>query len=133
MNANEIVSEYAKLKAEIEQKQARLRELAGQIDGLAIFPEGKNTTHLCAAGYNVTIQRRQNIKWNQKALNDCRVKLGDDLFFKLFTWEFKANTRALTGFLDMGDQHQAAIIAAARTVTPGATQISLDLINQEGE
>jgi len=129
---NAIFSEYVNLKAEVEQKTARLRDLAKQIAAVATFPEGKNTAHMVSGGYDFTIQRKENTRWDQKVLRNTRIQLGDDLFFKLFDWEFKPITRTLKGFLDTNPD-KAPYIEAARTVSPGAPQISFEAINQAGE
>ena len=62
---NALVSEYVRLRQELDAKQACLKELAAALAGAAVFPEGKGTAHIRSAGYDVTVQRRQNVKWDQ--------------------------------------------------------------------
>ena len=130
---NAIFFEYVSLKSEVEQKTARLRDLAKQIAAVTTFPEGKNTAHAVEAGYNFTIQRKENVRWDQKKLATCRADFGDDLFFKLFGWKYEPNTKILNGFFETGDPSQIGMVLDARTVSPGAPQISFEAIEQAGE
>ena len=128
-----IARQYVLLKSEVEQKTAQLRDLAKQLAGSATFPEGKNTAHMVSGGYDFTIQRKENVRWDQKKLATCRADFGDDLFFKLFGWKYEPNTKILNGFFETGDPSQIGMVLDARTVSPGAPQISFEAIEQAGE
>ena len=130
---NGLVSRYVTLKMELDAKQKVLRELAAEIQEQATFPEGKNTAHIIGAGYDVSVQRRENVKWDQKKLASIRSRMGDETFFKLFTWEFKpVSARQITGFMDYGDPLQVEALRDARTCTPGAPAITFTPIEQRG-
>lgn len=128
-SVNQLIAEGAKTKAQLKMLQDKLRQINAALAGVAVFPDGKNTAHLAGNGYAVKIQRRENVKWNQDKLENCRRAMGNDEFFNVFTWEFKpASAKALDGFMKYGDQHFSALINDARTVTPGAPQVTYQTI-----
>ena len=120
-----LIARYVQLKMELDARQAQLREIAAELAESAPFPEGKKTAHIIGAGYDVTVQRRENVKWDQKKLEACRQRMGNENFFKVFAWEFKpASAKLLNGFLDYGDPAHVDAVKDARTVTQGAPSIT---------
>lgn len=126
-----LIQRYVALKLELDQKQALLREIAAELAESAPFPEGKKTAHIIGAGYDVTVQRRENVKWDQKKLEAARQAMGNEDFFKVFAWEFKpASAKALNGFLDYGDPAHVEAVRGARTLTQGAPSITFAPIEE---
>lgn len=129
-----LIAEGASLKATVEALQSRLREVNAALAEFADFPEGRNTARIAGAGYEVKIQRRENVKWDQAKLEAVREAMGNDEFFSVFAWKFEPKSKkALDGFLGYGDPSYASMIEDARTVSAGAPQVTYEPIDQEGE
>ena len=119
-----LISRGAILKAQMNLAQEELGRINQQIADQTRFLEGKNTGHVFGGGYDVPVQKRTNIKWEA---------LGDDDFFKVFTWEFKpSGANDLKAFLQFGGD-KAKRVLEAMTVTVGAPQVTYTRIRQEGE
>ena len=128
-----LISRGAMLKAQMNLAQEELGKINQQIADQTRFLEGKNTGHVFGGGYDVTVQKRTNVKWDQGKLRAAREALGDDDFFKVFTWEFKpSGANDLKAFLQFGGD-KAKRVLEAMTVTVGAPQVTYTRIRQEGE
>lgn len=122
-----LIDEAAALDNEIRQKTEQLRELKKTLAEAAIYRDGSKTGRLVSTNFEVTIQQRDNVKWDQTKLNEARLAMGDAAFFKIMKWTFEpTSAKTLNGFLEFGDQGQAGLIAAARTVTPGAPAVTFE-------
>ena len=123
-----LIEEGATLKAEVQEKTQRLREIGAILAEHAQFPDGKNTAHLVGCRFKATVQRKETISWDQDALGQARFGLGDNEFFGLFGWEFKPRAKKdLDGFLKHSPKadlvRQAMIIKPA---TPSITYTALE-------
>lgn len=126
-----LIAEGAALKADIDSKTARLRDINLALASLASFPEGKATAKLAGSGYAVKIQKRENVKWDQAKLEAARSSMGNEAFFSVFAWKFEPKSKKiLDGFLGYGDPSYAAMIEDARTVSDGAPQVTYEAIEE---
>lgn len=129
-----LVTQAATLKARIDKEKEQLRVLSERLAELAVFPDGKSTAHIVGGGYNVAIQRKSAVKWDQDKLNQARAVLKDETFFALFAWEYKPKSaEAVRGFLEHADPQAAALVRAARTVSECAPYVTYTPLNQKGE
>ena len=120
-----LVDEAAALKESIEAQTERLREINQELASQAEFKDGAKTGHISGTFYTAKVQLKENVKWDQAALETMRAKVGDSEFFKVFKWTFEPKSaKVLAGALEFG-QHKE-MIEAARTVTPGAPSVSFE-------
>lgn len=120
-----LIREGVELKGQIDDATARLRDINRRLAEMASFPEGKNTAHLEGAGFEVTIQKKEYTKYDQGKLDAARKAMGNELFLKPFTYEFKPRSKKeLDAFMAYGDADQVAMIREAMTITEGAPQVT---------
>ena len=74
-----LISRGAMLKAQMNLAQEELGRINQQIADQTRFLEGKNTGHVFGGGYDVTVQKRTNIKWDQGKLRAARFFLRREL------------------------------------------------------
>lgn len=121
----ELMREGADLKERIDADTARLREINLQLAELAEFPAGKDTAHLEAEGIEVTVARKLTVSWDQPSLNKVRARLGDAVFFALFKWEFKPQSKKkIDGFVEFAKPEERDLVLDAMTTKPAAPSVS---------
>jgi len=131
---DELIESAVQLQREITARQEELKAVKAELEKFCDYPEGKNTAHIFGAGYNVTVQRKSNTAWDQKKLEAVRKAMGNENFFKIFSWEFKpAGAKQLNAYMDFGDPAIIDMINGARTVKPGAAQFTFTPWQQGGE
>jgi len=120
-----LIAEGAAIKTRMDADKSRLAEIHATLQGMALFPDGKNTAHLVGAGFDVKIARKANIKFDQAKLESLRVRMGNDGFFKVFKWEFKpVGQKQLDAFTAYGNPEWVSILNDAITITPGAPSVT---------
>lgn len=126
MDKQELARESFELHSKIAELRERLLAINAELAKFAEFPEGKNTAHFSADGYNVKVTHSERWKWDQKKLNAARNILGDKVFLPLFkfSWEPKRKTE-VNGFIKHAPAEQSRLITDALTITPG-TQVSVE-------
>jgi hypothetical protein len=118
-----LVDQAAQLAVEVNQKTEELRGLKVRLAELAEFKEGKKTGHITGNHFQATVSLKENVKWDQKALESLRSDIGDEEFFKIFKWTFEPHSKkVLDGAMDFGPYK--LIIAKAFTVSPGSPQVT---------
>ena len=118
-----LIEEGAMLKEEVQAKTQRLREIGAILAEQAQFPDGKNTAHIVGCRFKATVQRKENISWDQDQLQQARFGLGDNEFFGLFGWEFKPRAKKeLDGFLKHSPK--AELVRAAMVIKPATPSVS---------
>jgi hypothetical protein len=124
-----LAQEAVALKERIGSAQDRLREIDEQLAAMAIFPKGKQTGTVEGDVFKIKVTLKEYSKWDQEALRQARGVLGDDAFFKVFTWEFKPiSKKELDGYLKFaGDEYKNAVLNAL-TVTPGKPQVTYERV-----
>jgi len=125
--AASLIREGATLKAEIDEKSERLREIHVRLLGIASFAPGKKTAIIEGAGLKAKIQKKEYVKFDQEKLALARLEMGDPSFTKVFGWAFKPRTaKDLDAFLSYGKPEHIALVRAAMTITPGAPQVTYE-------
>lgn len=120
-----LVDRAARLKEELTEKTEMLRQINLTLAERGEFKPGSQTGHLSGRHYQARIQLKDYTKWDQAKLADARQAMGDTEFFKIFKWIFEPiSAKTLAGALEFG--RHADLIAAARTVTAGAPQVSFE-------
>lgn len=133
-NTEVLILEMVNLKTNMDREKKRLEEIHDALASETAFPEGKSTGHLLGAGYDVTVQLKQNVKWDQKALNACRAAMGDEKFFSLFSWKYEpADARKLSGFLAFDSSPHRLMVEKARIVSAGKPSVTFKPVMQQGE
>ena len=123
MNIESLIDEGAAIKAEVQEKTQRLREINAILAEQAQFPDGKKTAHLVGCNFQATVQVKENISWDQELLAQARASLGDGEFFGLFGWEFKPRAKKdLDGFLKHSPK--APLVHAAMVIKPASPSVS---------
>jgi hypothetical protein len=118
-----LIEEGAMLKEDVQAKTQRLREIGAILAEQARFPEGKNTAHLVGCRFKATIQRNENLSFDQDALGQARFGLGDAQFFELFGWEFKPRAKKdLDAFLKHSPK--ADLVRSAMIIKPASPSVT---------
>ena len=127
ISVQELAGEYVMLKAEIEERKARLKEIEEQITPMAVFPDGKSTANIDAGNYVLKVQKKSIYKWNQGKLNVARQDLGDEKFLSLFTFEWKPIAKKeIDVFLKHANTAVKAPVMDALTIS-SSTSVSVEL------
>jgi predicted transcriptional regulator len=130
MTVESMIREAAALDREIKTKTERLRELKEKLAGLVTFEDGKKTGRLVGAGHVVKVQLRENVSWDQSKLETARQAIGNDDFFRPFSWKFEpASKKALDAFLEY--HPKADLVKQAMTVKDGSPQVTFESIEDE--
>lgn len=120
-----LVDRAAALKEIIAEMTEDLRRINLTLAERAEFKPGSKTGHLAGRHFAAKVALRENVKWDQSALAAIRERMGDAEFFRVFKWTFEPlSAKVLAGALEFG-QH-GHLIAAARTVSDGAPQVSFE-------
>jgi hypothetical protein len=124
-----MVDRAALLHEEIGQRERELKGLKEMLAAGASFKPGSGTGHAFGARYEAKVQLRENVKWDQDALNGLRTEMGDNAFLGLFKWSFEpVSAKIVGGYLQFGAFKEK--VAAARTATPGSPQVSFRLMEE---
>lgn len=116
------------LKNQIDDAQKELREVNARLVELAEYKPGSSTSHVRAGGVHAIVTQKEYVKWDQDGLEGVREKLGDETFFRLFSWEFSPrNKRDIDAYLEFGDEAVVASIKQAMTTKPGAPSVKYEL------
>jgi hypothetical protein len=125
--AEALAREYFANKAEADRLTARNREIATRFESMARFKDGSATGHVEADGFKISVSRKVSIKWDQERLAETRRALTDEIFFKIFNWEFKPKSKKdVDAFLNLASADFRAPLLAAMTTSPAATQIKIE-------
>lgn len=117
MTAHELILEGLGLKAEIVERQTRLKEIQAQLTPMAVFPEGKNTATVQGNGVMAKVANKVEYAWDQGKLNTARVTLGDEAFLGLFAFEWKPKAKKeLDGFLKHSPKDKSQPVLDALTI-----------------
>ena len=124
--AEALVQEWTKNKAEADALTARNREISSILAGLAEYKPGSSTGRVPLEGMKVTVTLKQNVTWDQAALQAARIRMGDEAFAKVFTYKFEPRGKVLPVFLETGDQEIVRIVRDAMTVKPGQPSLKVE-------
>jgi len=122
LSTEDLIREGARLKAEIDSAQARLREVNCALFMAAEFAPGKKTAYLVGAGYRVKLQARENGHVDQERVVQLRPHLGE-AFDQIFRVEYKPDRKALDSYLQHGEPETIAGLNWAVEIKPGAPQV----------
>jgi len=129
MTIDQVIRQYAANKAEADRLTALNAELAEQILKAAVFKPDSDTGHLTAGGYNVTITKRINEKWDQDQLQALHKSMGEP-FFGIFKQKFEPDRRALRAFFaTCEDADIKRQLRDACTATPGKPAVKLEAMS----
>jgi len=122
-----LIREGSVLKAEIDEKSERLREINVRLAALAKFAPGKKTATVEGAGIRAKVQLKVYTKFDQEKVAIARIQMGDHAFAKLFAWTFKArSSKDLEDFLAHGQAEHVALVRAAMIITDGAPAVTYE-------
>lgn len=122
-----LIREGAALKAEIDEKSERLREIHARLAGIATFASGKKTATLEGTGLRAKVRLKVYVKFDQEKVAFARVKMGDAAFAALFKWTFAPRSQKdLDAFLIHGQPEYVALVRDAMTITSGAPQVTYE-------
>lgn len=119
MEISELIKTGAQLKNELDNIQARLKEINQQIFEQTTFANGKNTVNTQAGNINAKIQRKETYSWDQVKLDTARQILGDSKFLEIFAFKWKESSKkAIDGFLAHAPAEQKKPVMDALTIKP---------------
>lgn len=122
-----LVREGSAIKAQIDVSQARLKEINARLAEIAEYKPGAKTGMVIGSGVQAKVQLKEYEKWDQEKLEQARALLGDELFFRLFRWEFSPRSkRELDGFLGFAPENHRRAVLDALTVKPGAPYVTYE-------
>jgi hypothetical protein len=128
-NLEQLIQEGASLKSQRDALDAHLKQINQQISGLMDF-NGKKTAHAFSAGHKVTVQLRENVRWDQTKLEQVRESIGNDEFLTIMRPEWKPRSKKdLDGYLAHG-QH-AEGFRWAMEVREGAPLVKYEALEEE--
>lgn len=121
-----LVREYARNKAQADSLVDRNREIARILLGMVDIPKDAKSAQFVAGGYKVTLTPKENVRWDQDALDAAFQRLGDT-FLKPFKYEWKPRSaKALGAFMEYAPADQVAAIKAAMSVSSGQPGVKLE-------
>lgn len=130
MELNDLLREGEALKAEIDAKKARLKEINLSVAQKAHFKTGSKTGHAVGAGVRAKVTIKANIKWDQERLKKLREYYPDQ-FKDGFKPEYKPTSAQVLEVVAAQHKDFADGVKWACTVTPGAPQVSYEPIEEE--
>ncbi|MDR1313270.1 MAG: hypothetical protein LBQ12_06125 [Deltaproteobacteria bacterium] len=111
------------LHEKIREMTEELDVLKEELAPLAEFKNGSKTGHLSGNRYAVTVQLKENDKWDQKILDAVRIEMGDEKFFEVFKFTYEPlDKKTVDGAMKFGGH--GASIRSAKTVTQGKPYVS---------
>jgi len=100
-----LIREGAALKAEIDTKTARLRQINLALAAGSRFKSGRKTAQLVGAGYKVIISLHENVAWDQEKILKFREYLPVGKFAELFKAVYEPTSKkAIEGFIAHADK-----------------------------
>ena len=119
MELVELIQEGAKLKAELDAIQLKLRDVNQEIFEKTQFLDGKNTVNTKAGSITAKIQKKETYAWDQAKLDAARNIIGDAKFMEIFAFKWKESSKkTLDGFLAHAPDEQKKPVLAALTIKP---------------
>lgn len=132
METKDLVIRGSELKIQMQAMTEELRGINLELSKAAEYRNGSKTGHLLESGIKVTVQLKENVKWNQERLAQVKALL-PDVFNDNFVYEFKpSSSKALEAAMKENAEFAQAV-AWSRTVSPGAPQVVYEKIIDEGE
>ncbi|UQZ90856.1 hypothetical protein C4J81_17225 [Deltaproteobacteria bacterium Smac51] len=129
METAALVDMAAAIKEEITTQTEKLRQINLILVDRAIYKSGSKTGYAAGRHYSAKVQIKENESWDQEKLEAARTKMGDVDFFRVFKWDFRpVSAKILSGAIEFGAH--AELLKAARTIKPGAPQVSFDLLEE---
>ena len=123
MDERTLVDRAALLHEDIAEKTAQLKEIKAKLAHLATYKEGSATGHIYGSRFSATVTLKKNVKWDQNKLVALRDEMGDDIFGKIFTWEYKPiSQREVDAAMAHGRFGES--IKGCFTSTEGSPQVS---------
>ena len=126
---DKLIEKGAKLYSDIHRMTAELREINKQLESMAEFKNGKKTTHVVGAGYRVKIEKRTNIKWDQKKLLKISEILPDN-FHKSFKSKYEPIASILKTQIEINPEFKNAI-DWAKEENPGSPSVTYEPIEED--
>ncbi len=125
-NVEELIVEYAANREQADSLTARNSEIAAILAEQATYKPGSDTGKLTGGGYNVTVTRRINEKWDQDKLETLRKTMSDSIFFTIFKKKYEPDHRTLKTFMKTPSNFGfRPLLMDACTATPGKPSIKL--------
>lgn len=129
MEISELIKTGAQLKTELDNIQARLKEINQEIFEKTTFANGKNTVNTQAGNINAKIQRKETYAWDQAKLDEARQILGDAKFMRIFAFKWKESSKkTIDGFLANAPEEQKKPVMNALTIKPSFS-VTYEVLN----
>ena len=129
---DKLVERGASIKKHIMALTEELRTVNEEI-AKAVVKNGSRSAAVYTNKYKVTVQLRNNVKWDQDRLFEVSKHAQfNEKFYESFRSEYKPNTRVMEAYMAENTDFANAI-NWARTVTAGAPSVTYTAINVEGE
>ena len=125
MQIQVLAHEFIANKQKMDALKGRNAEIARIFSSEAKFEAGKSTAHIVDGELDIKVTCKENVTFDQNALNAARVELGDGTFLKVFKWKWEPNKKQLDAFLEMAPPSQSDMIRRAMTTKPGAPSVEI--------
>jgi chaperonin cofactor prefoldin len=131
LSTKDLVDRAGILKMEIAKLEDELAGIKSQLPQLATFKinsrtgEKTQTGHALGDYFKATVTLNKTEKWDQTKLDALRLEMGDEVFFKIFRFEYikigAAEVKAACEYTKFGDKIKAAV-----TITEGNPSIKIE-------
>lgn len=126
-DVQKLAQEGAQLRAEIDQKTTRLRDINKTLAENAEFKNGGKTGQIITQHVKVKVQLKETVKWDQDKLSQFKSAVGDSSFFQIFKPEYKPiSKKVLDANLELGEFADG--IKWAMTVTEASPSVTYELL-----
>ena len=125
MEIHVLAHEFMANKQKMDALKERNAEIARIFSSEAKFEAGKSTAHIVDGELDIKVTRKENVTFDQNALNAARAELGDDTFLKVFKWKWEPNKKQLDAFLEMAPPSQSDMIRRTMTTKPGQPSVEI--------
>jgi len=127
MMMNELIEKGYKLKHKIKDLQAESAKIDAEILKIAKFKPGSKTGRAIGDDVTAKVQIRENIKYDQNALQQINNDYAMHLFFsKAFKTEFKPrSSKDLDNVMAINEDFREAVLAS-RTIKPGKPYVTFE-------
>jgi hypothetical protein len=112
------------LHESLDEDKRKLDAVRAALAPRVAYPEGRKTAHVGGRAWEATVQRKDNVHWNQEALDALRQDIGEEAFRKVFRFKWEPQSQKALDVALSEHCPFAAALRAAFTVREGTPSVS---------